>query len=258
MSGYWAGHSIRSIFLSLNHFWARFEVCFGSLSCWNMTFFFSTFYFFLLLSKFSSKMSTYCFASILPSTSANTPTPFHPIHSHTIRFPAPNLTAGVVVLSESGSPFFFHTYWCPSDPNLLILVSSDQITLFQSSTVYFLYFSAMYSLCFLWAAVRRGFLALITALKSDFFREFLTVWGWTGCEIRLLINWVAWTALSSCPEVILLAILLWSAGESLEDLPPFSFSLFPSIVLLILDTVALLRSVIDSIALQNSLVEGDQ
>ena len=55
--------------------------------------------------------------------------------------------------------------------------------------------------------MRRGFLALVTVLKKKFLREFLTVQGLTGYDIRLLMNWVAWTALSICPEVIPLAIL---------------------------------------------------
>src|SRR5271154_3578312 len=51
------------------------------------------------------------------------PTPFHPIHPHTMRlFPPPCLTVGVVVLSESGSPFCFQVYTLPSDPILLIFV----------------------------------------------------------------------------------------------------------------------------------------
>src|SRR6267154_588040 len=77
-------------------------------------------------------------ASIFPSTSISIPTPFQPIHPHTIRlFPPPCLTVGVVVRSEMDSPFCFHTYNFPSDPILFIFVSSDHKTLFQSSTVQF-------------------------------------------------------------------------------------------------------------------------
>jgi hypothetical protein len=43
----------------------------------------------------SSKISQYCSASIFPTTSVSVPTPFQPIHPHTIRlFPPPCLTVG--------------------------------------------------------------------------------------------------------------------------------------------------------------------
>ena len=73
------------------------------------------------------QMATYCSASIFPSTSLKTPTPFHPIQPQTISDPSPNLTVPLTSLEISPSPFLFHTY---SDPILLILVSSDRITLF--------------------------------------------------------------------------------------------------------------------------------
>src|SRR5882672_1589475 len=91
----------------------------------------------ILGSKWFFKMSTYWSAFILPSTSASCPTPFQPIHPHTMMFPPPNLTVPCTSLSIKPSPTFFHTHYFPSDPILLILVSSDQMTLFQSSTVQF-------------------------------------------------------------------------------------------------------------------------
>ncbi|KAG2353107.1 hypothetical protein BDR07DRAFT_1434463 [Suillus spraguei] len=120
---------------SSNHSLALLDVCLGSLSCWKMISSSSIPDSAKLGSKWSFKMSTYCSAFIFPSTSASIPTPFHPIQPHTIKEPPPNLTVPLTSLSVRPSPFFFHTYTFPSDPILLILVSSDHITRFQSSTV---------------------------------------------------------------------------------------------------------------------------
>src|SRR4029079_7022229 len=45
------------------------------------------------------------------------------------------LQCSSINLSLKPSPFFFQAHFLPSDPNLLILVSSDHTTFFQSSTV---------------------------------------------------------------------------------------------------------------------------
>src|SRR5882724_755807 len=93
--------------LSSNHCVAFLEVCLGSLSCWNILSSSGTSNFSKLSITPSSQISQYCCA-MTPCTSVSFPTPFHPIHPHTIRlFPPPCLTVGVVVLSESGSPFCF-------------------------------------------------------------------------------------------------------------------------------------------------------
>ena len=112
--------------------------------------------------------------SILPSISTSIPTPFQPIHHQTKIFPPPCLTVGWVILSESASPAFFHTYWCPSDPILLILVSSDNKSFFQSSTVQFWYLRAKLNMAFLCQALSKGF-ASTTALIRCCFKVFLTV-----------------------------------------------------------------------------------
>src|SRR5215471_8960260 len=96
----------------------------------------------MLSRRLLSNMSTYCFPSILPSISAIFPTPSQPMQPHTMIFPPPNFTVCCMSFSPTVSPFLFHTYCCPSDPYLLILVSSDHITLFQSSMVHSLYFKA--------------------------------------------------------------------------------------------------------------------
>src|SRR6266850_5470287 len=135
ISGDCAGQSRRVILWSSIHFLAFLEVCLGSLSCWKIASSSEIPHSFRLGSMWSSKMDTYWSASIFPSTSARWPTPFHPIQPHTMMFPPPNLTVPCTSLSISPSPACFHTHSLPSDPNLLLLVSSDEITLFQSSTV---------------------------------------------------------------------------------------------------------------------------
>src|SRR3979490_1913336 len=75
----------------------------------------------------------------------------HPIPPHTPQtiklFPPPCLTVGVVVLSDTGSPCCFQTYTFPSDPILLIFVSSVHNTLFQSSKVQFSWYWANFRHC---------------------------------------------------------------------------------------------------------------
>src|SRR5215471_15153630 len=96
---------------------------------------------------------------------------------HIIRDPPPNFTVSFTSLSLKPSPAFFQTHTLPSDPSLLILVSSDHTTVFQSSTVQSRCFRAKSILSLLCFLVRRGFLALITAFRPAFFRWFLVVWG---------------------------------------------------------------------------------
>src|SRR5882757_4409360 len=146
-------------------------------------------------------MSTYWSASILPSTSASCPTPFQPIHPHTMMFPPPNFTVPWTSLSINPSPTCFHTHCFPSDPILLILVSSDQITLFQSSTVHSLCLKAKANLFFLCATVSNGFFFFVTAFNEFFLSKFLTVCEEMGCEMMMLMCLVAWTALAAFPVV---------------------------------------------------------
>ena len=103
----------------------------------------------MLCSNTYSKMATYCSAFILSSTSLKIHIPFHPMQPYTISEPPPNLTIFWTSLAISPSPLLFHTYSCPSDPILLILVLFDHITLFQSSTVLYIYLRAKANLLFL-------------------------------------------------------------------------------------------------------------
>ena len=111
----------------------------------------------MLCSNTYSKMATYCSAFILSSTSLKIHIPFHPMQPYTISEPPPNLTIFWTSLAISPSPLLFHTYSCPSDPILLILVLFDHITLFQSSTVLYIYLRAKANLLCLWPLERCGF-----------------------------------------------------------------------------------------------------
>ena len=144
---------------------------------------------------------------------------------------------GVVVWSDKGSPLVFHTYTFPSDPILLILVSSQHNTLFQSSTVQFSWSLANLSLHCRCVALSIGTFFFVAEWRPASFSILLTVWDETGSEIMELMNWVAWTALSSFSVVIWCTILCLSCVENLDGWPPGWFSLFSSTSLLILPTV---------------------
>ena len=102
-------------------------------------------------------------ASILPSILAAYPGPSQTIQPQIIREPPPNLTIPCTSLSVNPSSGFFHTHFFPSDLKQLILVSSDHITLFQSSTVQSLCASAKSILSLLCFLERKGCFCLVTA-----------------------------------------------------------------------------------------------
>src|SRR6267154_5529213 len=77
-------------------------------------------------------MLVYSSASILPSI---LPGPWVVIQPHTMRDPPPNLTVPLTCWSVKPDPGLFQHQTLPSDPNPLILLSSDQMTLDQSSKV---------------------------------------------------------------------------------------------------------------------------
>src|SRR3954465_1214629 len=90
-------------------------------------------------------------------------------------FPPPNLTVPWTSLSINPCSACFYIHCFPSDPNLLILVSSDQITFYQSSRVHSLCFKAKTNYFFLCTAVSNGFFFFVTALNECLLRTFLTV-----------------------------------------------------------------------------------
>ena len=179
-SGDWGGHSITSMLLSENHWSACLEVCLGSLSCWKILSPSVISISSKLSSSACSKISQYSSSPQLPQVSP---------HPHTIRLlPPPCLTVGEVVLSEIDSlPLGFQVYTLPSDPILLIFVSSDQSTLFQSSTVQFACVWANLRCFWWWTALSRGCFDFTIERKLFPLSAFLTVWGQTGEVMTLLI-----------------------------------------------------------------------
>src|SRR5229473_5420319 len=91
-------------------------------------------------------------------------------------------------LNINPSPTCFHTHCFPSDPILLIFVSSDQTTLFQFSTVHSMYFKAKAKHFFLCIAMSNGFFFFVTALNECFLRTFLTVCELTGWGMMVLMS----------------------------------------------------------------------
>src|SRR5436190_13837481 len=98
------------------------------------------------------------------------------MHPHTIKDP-PNFLVPFTSLPLKPSPGFFHTHFLPSDPSLLILVSSDHITFFQSSTVQCWCVRAKSILAFLCFLERKGFFFLATAFRPAALRLQRTVWA---------------------------------------------------------------------------------
>ena len=144
----------------------------------------------MLSSTPSSKISQYCTASIFPYTSIGVPTPFQLIHPQIIKlFPPPCVIGGVLVLSDTGSPYCFQTYTFPSDSILLIFVSSIHNT-FQSSTVQFPWYWANFRYCWWWDPLSIGTFFFVTDLKPASFNTFLTVWGVT--ELDMVNLWIEW------------------------------------------------------------------
>ena len=142
------------------------------------------------------------------------------MHPHIIKLPPPNLTVPSITLSPKPSPMSFHTYFLPSDPNLLILVSSDNITLFQSSKVHSACLSANSSLAFLCWGRRRGCFHLTTGHIPACFSFWCIVWAKKGWLVTSWIDLVTWVALSTFPILIILLAWLILAAERMEGRPP--------------------------------------
>ena len=134
-------------------------------------------------------------------------------------------------------------------PNPVDFVSSNQITLVQSSTVQFLYLRAKSNLLFLCLTDKRGFFFLTTAFKDAALRTLQAVWAEIEDARIGLMKWVAWTALSPIPVVILETILLLSNKKSLEGCPNLTFSFSGRSSLMTLATVDFPRAVLDAICL---------
>ncbi len=102
---------------------------------------------------------------------------------------------------------------------LLILVSSDQIILFQSSTVQFWYFKVKAKRFLQCTAESSGFFFFVTAFNECCLRTWCTVCEETGLGMMELMCFVAWTALATFPVVICVMIAHSEVAESLEGWP---------------------------------------
>ena len=96
--------------------------CLRSLSCWKLV---------PLPTRlrhgiiFAFNISHYMSAFIIPSIKWSSPTPCALMKPQTIRLPPPCLTVGTRRFFLYSSPGRRHTFWTPSEPKRLTLVSSD-------------------------------------------------------------------------------------------------------------------------------------
>ena len=109
------------------------SLCLGSLSCWNLVCRQHPQFFCTLLDFYFFRMSKYTALSIMPSINYIFPTHFSEMHPHRITDPSPCFTLGRIFVKSLSTLAFLHILWTSREPKRLILVSSDQITLFQNS-----------------------------------------------------------------------------------------------------------------------------
>ena len=126
-SGLWLGHSRTFTELSWSHF-DILAVCLGSLSCWKMNL--TPVWSRALWSRFSSRMSLYTAAFILPSIRTSLPVPAAEQHPHSMMLPPPCFTVGMVLAWWWAVPGFLQTWHLAFTPKSSIFVSSDQRILF--------------------------------------------------------------------------------------------------------------------------------
>ena len=105
----------------------------------------------------------------------------------------------------------------------MILVSSDQTTLFQSSIVQYWCLIAKSNLSFLWCGVSLSLFFVTTAFNLSFFRQFHIVCvelGWLTTSLRALVTWTAFSALLEPIRWIAWWMLVF---ESFVGWPPEDF-----------------------------------
>ncbi len=132
-SGDWLGHSrTLKCFLRSHSFIAR-AVCLGSLSCWKTQ---PRFIFNALADgrRFSLKISRYMAPFILSFTQNSRPGPFAEKQPQSMMFPPPCFTVGMVFFGCNSAFFLLQTRQVEFLPQSSILVSSDHMTLSQSSS----------------------------------------------------------------------------------------------------------------------------
>ena len=113
--------------------------------------------------------------SIVPSTRIEIPTPWAVIQPHILRDPPPNFRVSLIWRGFKPGFSEIQHQLHPSDPNLHVFVSSDQITLFQSSAVQFSCLLAKASRSLRFFLINIGFFFFSVALSPPSRRTLLTV-----------------------------------------------------------------------------------
>ena len=127
-SGKMLGKSITFILSLFSKAVVVLEVCLGSLACWNTALRPSFWKEGIML---CCSISQYMLEFMFPSMKCNPPKPAALIQPQTMTFPPPFLTVGMTHLSLYSSHGRRYTCLKPSEPNKLILISSDHKTWFQ-------------------------------------------------------------------------------------------------------------------------------
>ena len=140
---------------------------------------------------------------MLSTTFTSAPTSGRAIQPQTIMDPPPNLTVGWIALEQRLEPFSIQPYCRPSEHTRLTLVSSDQMTDFQSSMVQSRCSMAHWSRRWRWLEPRSGLLTFFFATKLPiFFRAERTVSAQTVDYRPSFSNLVASTAVLATPLLI--------------------------------------------------------
>ncbi len=107
-SGDWLGHSSRLMLLSPNHALMTLAVCLGSLSCWKTNPQCKQSYH-TDWRRFSSRISLYSAAFMVPLMQTRWPGPWAEKHPHNMMLPPPCLTVGMVLQGLYASPAWRQT-----------------------------------------------------------------------------------------------------------------------------------------------------
>ena len=128
----------------------------------------------------SCRIVRYWCWSIVPSIRIEIPTPWAVMQPHIISDPPPNFTVSLIWRGLRVLFSGIQHQLRPSEPNLLIFVSSDHITLFQSSVVQFSCLLAKASRSLRFFLDNMGFFFFSAALSPPPRRTLLTVLSLTS------------------------------------------------------------------------------
>ena len=172
----------------------------------------------------SLRIWVYWTAVRVPWTLWSLPKPFLEMHPQTIKCPPPCLTWALIFFSWNSSPGLLLQYWTPSEPNLLILVSSENITDPHSSAPHFSWSIAQFFLAFLCCLVRKNF--------------FWHLWSWRPWLMSILwtVDTERWgnsffcrsVASFASPELMAWVTLWMSWSENFFGQPDFGRGVYGS------------------------------